>query len=135
MDPVARAVSDVRRLRENADPFDRDSLADYLCRLAEEYGFKGIKNPRKGIARVLCVWKDGNNVYLAADASYGNEKEILGSILALSMFRPHVAVLFTASKPFWGIPEILETLRGVFTGPEVIIVDVKSGNVASIRGR
>ncbi len=135
MDPVARAVSDVRRLRENADPFDRDSLSDYLCRLAEEYGFKGIKNPRKGIARILCVWKDGKNVYLAADASYGNEKEVLGSIMSMSVFRPHIGVLFTASKPFWGITDIVDTLRGVKIDFDVVLVDVKTGNVASIRRR
>lgn len=136
MDPIVRALADVRSLKEACDPFDRESLADYFYTRGKEMGFSPLKHPRKGLARVLCVWKDGKENYLAADSSYGNEKEVLGAIMSLSAFHPHVAVLVTASKPFWGVSDILETFRAVPLNVHTILVlDVKTGNAFTWRGK
>ena len=136
MDPIVRALADVRTLKESCDPFDRESLAEYFYALGKEMGFSPLKHPRKGLAKVLCVWRDGGRSYLAADFSYGNEKEVLGAIMSLSAFRPHVAVLVTASKPFWGMSDLLETLRAAPPNINTILVlDVKTGNVSAWRGR
>ncbi len=130
-----RALADVNALKTACDPFDRESLAEYFYNLGEEFGFSPVKYPRKGIARILCVWRDGKRNYLAADSSFGNEKEILGAITCLSAFQPHVSVLVTASKPFWGISDILETLRAVpLVTYTLLVLDVKTGNVSTWRG-
>lgn len=135
MDPIVRALADVRSLKEACDPFDRESLAEYFYALGKDMGFSPLKHPRKGLARVLCVWKDSGGIYLAADFSYGSEKEVLGAIMSLSAFCPHVGVLVTASKPFWGISDLLETLRTVPLNVRTLLVlDVKTGNASTWRG-
>jgi len=135
MDPIVRAVRDVNALLSSCDPFDRESVAEYFAKMGEDMGFKPVKNARRGIAKVLCIWKDGKENYLACDVEYGNDKEVLGALSAISAFHPHVGVLITASTFSRGVTDILNTLRVLKPNAHIfVVIDVKNRNALIWRG-
>ena len=128
-------ISDVRRLRnEVSNPFSKEEVIEYFCRLAEEMGFKAVKNLRHNGARVDCGWKDGKSVFLAANVEYGSEREILGAVTEIMVADPEIGVLVTASNPMKPLTSIIDAIKRI-TKVDFIIIDVKTGNSATVRRR
>jgi hypothetical protein len=126
MDPVVRALSNVRKLRESmANPFDRESLKEYFCKMGEDFGFSPVKNYKKRAARAECAWLDGNSVFAAINVEFGNDREKLGAIAELKMLEPDVAVLITASNPLKPIDELTKAAERLHPGKDTVIIDLK----------
>ncbi len=135
MDPLVRMLSDVRRLRnEVSNPFDKEAVMDYFCKLAEEMGFKGVKNLRHNGAKVDCGWKDGNTLFLAINVEYGSEREILGAVAEILVANPEIGVLVTASNPLKPISSIIDAVKRI-SSVDFVILDVRAGNAATVRAR
>lgn len=136
MDPVLRAISDTRRLRSKvANPFDKSALIEYLCNLAVELGFTPVKYLRHRGVRIDCGWKDGSEVFLAANIEFGNEREILGAIAEMLIVHPEIGMLITASNPLKPITNIMDSVKSLKPDFDVVILDVRTGNAATIRGK
>lgn len=136
MDPVVRALSDVRRLKaEVASPFDRSELVDYLCTLAGELGFTPVKNLRRGMVRIDCGWKDGHELFLAANVEFGNEREILGAAAELIVSRPEMGLLITASNSLKPLSQIVSAVEELRPGFDVILLDINAEKAVMVRGR
>ena len=135
MDPLIRMISDVRRLRnEVSNPFSKEEVIEYFCKLAEEMGFKAVKNLRHNGTRVDCGWKDGNSIFLAVNVEYGSEREILGAVAEIMVVDPEIGVLVTASNPMKPMTSIIDAIKRITT-VDFIIIDVRTGNSATVRRR
>ena len=131
-----RAISDVRRLRSRvADPFDRSELMEYLCTLAKEMGFNPVKNLRHETVKIDCGWRDGQELFLAANVDFGSEREVLGAAAEIIISRPEIGLLITASnslKPTSNVASAVQKLEPDF---EVVVVDINADKTATIRGK
>lgn len=135
MDPVLRTVTDLRRLRSEVDnPFDREKVVEYFCKLADEMGFKAVKNLRWSGVRLDCGWKDGQDLFLAMNVEYGSEREILGAMAEIMVASPEVGVLVTASNPLKPITWILDAAKRLGPSFDLAILDVGRGRFEILRG-
>jgi hypothetical protein len=135
MDPVLRIIKDVRRLRDAvANPFDREAIAEYFCKLAKDMGFTPFKNLRVNGARVDCAWKDGNTVFLAANVEFGSEREVLGAAAEVLAARPEMAVLITATNPLKPLENTLRAIRAMSTRNIVVVIDMREGKAVVVNG-
>jgi len=136
MDPVIRIVSDVRRLKSRVNnPFDRSELVEYLSTVAQELGFKPVKNLRHEAVKIDCGWKDGQELFLAANVEFGNEREVLGAAAEIVVSRPEIGLLITASNSLKPISNIINAVQRLEPDFNVVIVDVNAGRASTIRGK
>jgi len=125
MDPVIRVVSDIRRLKiEVTNPFDKAEVVRYLCALADELGFNPLKNLRAGPVKIECGWRDGQDLFLAANIEFGSEREVLGAAAEIMVARPVVGLLITASNSIKPIENVVGAVRGLRPGFDFLILDL-----------
>ncbi|NPA76261.1 MAG: hypothetical protein GXN93_00720 [Candidatus Diapherotrites archaeon] len=125
MDPVARSIADLRALRSAVqNPFDRDAVKEYFCKMGDDLGFKSVKNYRQSAAHIDCAWKDGTSIFAAINIEYGSTREILGAIAETLLVHPEISVIVTASNPMKPVDHITTAMRAIRPGNTNIVLDV-----------
>ena len=81
---------------------------------------------RVGPVKIECGWKDGQDLFLAANVEFGNEREVLGAAAEIMVARPVVGLLITASNSVKPVENVVGAVRGLRPCFDFLILDLNS---------